>query len=190
VELWLILVTAVALSMDAFAVASSVSCSLRVAYVMQAFRMAIHFGFFQTFMAAIGYYLGSAMSKYIGIFDHWIAFGILLFLGIKMIKEARSNESCEEDFQKDPTKGMNMIGLSIATSIDSLAVGASFGIYGLKEIWPPAIIIGITTFLFTAVGFYFGRILRLYLKKWAEMIGGIALIAIGLKILLEGLGFI
>lgn len=189
-ELWLIFVTAVALSMDAFAVASSVACSLRTVYRTQAFRIAFHFGGFQTFMAVIGYYLGSYLANYIGIFDHWIAFGILLFLGIKMIKEARSNELCEDEDERDPTKGINMIGLSIATSIDSLAVGATFGIYGLKEIWPPAIIIGITTFFLTGVGFYFGRLMRIYLKQWAEMAGGMALILIGFKILLEGLGFI
>ncbi|MFN3534725.1 MAG: manganese efflux pump MntP family protein, partial [Desulfatiglandales bacterium] len=135
-------------------------------------------------------YGGAALSEYIGIFDHWIAFGILLFLGIKMIKEAKEQKTCEDPKKDDPTKGLSLLVLAVATSIDSLAVGAGFGIIGLREIFLPAFIIGGITFAMTGAGFYLGRILRLYLKRLAELSGGIVLIFIGTKILAEGLGFI
>lgn len=187
-DFWVIVATAFALSMDAFAVTAGISCGISRVFLSQALRLAFTFGGFQTLMAIMGFYAGSFLSAYIGIFDHWIAFGILLFLGIKMIKEAKEAESCEKEQEIDPTKGIPLLGLGIATSIDSLAVGAGFGIVGLSSIFFPATLIGIITFGMTGVGFYLGRILRLYLRKWAELAGGVALILIGLKILLEGLG--
>lgn len=186
-EFWVIVMTAFALSMDAFAVTAGVSCGLSQVIVVQVLKLSFTFGGFQTAMAIIGYYIGSAFSSYIGIFDHWIAFGVLLFLGAKMIKDARGTESCEGQGGKDPTKGITLLSLGVATSLDSLAVGAGFGIVGLKDIFGPAFIIGIITLGMTATGFYLGRIVRVFLRKWAELAGGITLIAIGLKILIEGL---
>ncbi len=184
---YVIYVTALALAMDAFAVATSVSASLDRLGPRQVFRLSWHFGVFQSMMTLIGWLMGSALVSHIGIFDHWIAFGLLLFLGVKMIKESRDREGGKR--YGDPTKGWSLVGLSLATSMDALAVGAGFGILRV-EIWYPALVIGITALVLTSFGFYIGRVIKRTIGAYASLLGGIVLILIGLKILLEGLGFL
>ena len=178
-----ILVIAIALAMDAFAV--SIAAGIKLGYVThrQTFRLSFHFGFFQFMMPVLGWFLGASLEKIIGAVDHWIAFGLLGFIGIKMIHEAfdsSGDKSCTED----PTQGARLLGLSIATSIDALAVGLTLGVLN-EHIWYPSIIIGIVAALLTMIGIKLGCRIGMYFSKKMEIVGGIILIAIGIKILLD-----
>jgi len=116
--------------------------------------------------------------------DHWIAFGLLTFLGLRMIWEARHPEDRSQNY--DPTRGWSLVSLSVATSIDAFAVGLSLGLIGVS-IWLPALIIGLVTLVLTYVGTRVGRKAGRYLGQWAERVGGIVLIGIGVRILLQHL---
>jgi putative Mn2+ efflux pump MntP len=136
-------------------------------------------------MPLIGYFLGTQFESYITFIDHWIAFILLTIIGIKMIKESRS---CSTDLTPAFTLG-NLLILSIATSIDALAVGITFAFLHVN-ILPAIAIIGITTFILSFIGVRIGNLCGLSFKSKAEMLGGIILIAMGLKILLEHLHII
>lgn len=176
---------AVALAMDAFAVAIVTGLSLKDVSLRQTFRLSWHFGLFQALMPIIGWSAGISIRIYIEKYDHWIAFGLLAFVGINMIREAFSHDEDEEQ-KKDPTKGMMLVMLSVATSIDALAVGLSLSMINIS-IWTPALIIGIVAGMFTIIGLQIGKKIgsAVRLSLYAGTIGGIILFAIGLNILHE-----
>ena len=180
--------TAWALAMDAFAVAAAVAASLPTMTFRHNFRLAWHFGLFQAGMPILGWFGGAALSSIMTSVDHWIAFGLLVFLGLRMIWESRHPETRGEDY--DPTRGWSLVSLSVATSIDALAVGVSLGLIGVS-IWVPSVVIGLVALVLTAVGCLIGRSAGHHLGQWAERMGGVVLIAIGARILfhhLTGLG--
>lgn len=174
---------AVALAMDAFAVALGVGVSVSPLTGRHFFRLGFHFGLFQALMPIIGWLAGRTIQTYIVDFDHWIAFGLLAFVGGHMIYEAFQprDEGRKPD---DPTRGYSLVFLSIATSIDALAVGLSLGMLNVT-VWFPALIIGLVAGIFTVIGMQIGRKVG---DRWGarvEVLGGIVLIAIGLKIVIE-----
>ncbi len=179
------LIIAVALAMDAFAVAIAAGVNLKHVDFRQFFRLAWHFGLFQALMPVIGWAAGLTVREYIEQFDHWLAFGLLAFVGINMIREAFAGNDAAAD-KKDPTRGMLLVMLSVATSIDALAVGLSIALLNIS-IWLPAAIIGLVAGVFTIMGLMIGQkvggIGRL--ERHAECIGGVVLILIGIKILHE-----
>lgn len=183
-----ILGIAVALAMDAFAVAIATGVSLKQVSIRQTFRLSWHFGLFQALMPIIGWGLGTSVQSYMEAYAHWIAFVLLALVGSNMLKEAvMADEDTEETKpRKDSTKGLTLVMLSIATSIDALAVGLSMSMLRVSIV-TPAIIIGIVAGLFTIAGLHLGkRVARLtWLSTWAEIVGGLVLWLIGLNILRE-----
>lgn len=176
---------AVALAMDAFAVSIATGVSLKDVSFRQTFRLSWHFGLFQAMMPVIGWGAGLSIRVYIERYDHWVAFVLLAFVGINMIREAFQHDKGEEQ-KKDPTKGVTLVILSVATSIDALAVGLSISILNVS-IWTPALIIGLVAGIFTIVGLQMGKKIGFAtrLSRYAGAIGGIVLLAIGFKILHE-----
>lgn len=176
---------AVALAMDAFAVSIAAGVALKSVSPRQTFRLAWHFGLFQAMMPVIGWGAGLTIRTYIEAYDHWIAFALLAFVAQGMLRSAIQGER-EEESSKDPTRGMTMVMLSVATSIDALAVGLSLSMINVS-IWTPALIIGIVAGAFTTVGMHLGKMIGSLpqLSRWAEITGGIVLLAIGLNILRE-----
>jgi len=185
VEFIRILAIAVALAMDAFAVSIATGVSLKNVNSRQMFRLSWHFGLFQALMPIIGWGAGLSIRSYIEHYDHWIAFGLLAFVGAHMIKEAFQDGKAEKPI-KDYTKGMTLVMLSVATSIDALAVGFSLSLLKIS-IWVPALIIGIVAGAFTLIGMRIGERIGAAkrLSLYAETIGGVVLIGIGLNILHE-----
>jgi putative Mn2+ efflux pump MntP len=173
------------LSMDAFAVSVSSGICIKDLKVFHILRACFFFAFFQFAMPVAGWYAGGAFSAYIQVFDHWIAFGLLAFIGGKMLLEALKGKKKEESRQ-DIRSLSRLFLLSVATSIDALAVGLSFSLLG-QGIWISAAIISAVTFAVCLAGFEFGRRIGVLLEKWAEILGGLILIGIGAKILLEHL---
>lgn len=171
--------------MDAFAVSASVSASLPVLTGRHVFRLSWHFGFFQFAMFVSGWYGGAAVSVVITGIDHWIAFGVLFFLGSRMIRA--SFDTGEKFGHYDPTRGWSLVALSFATSIDALMVGVSFGLVGL-QLWLPALVIGLVALVLSVVACRVGHTTGRYLGSWAERVGGLVLIAIGARILVRHLG--
>lgn len=179
-----LLAIAVGLAMDAFAVAIGAGLQLCQVTKRQTFRLAWHFGLFQAFMPVLGWLAGLTLVEYIEPVDHWIAFALLAFIGGKMIYEALKDEG--ETDRCDPTKGWTLVMLSVATSIDALAVGLSLAVLGV-DIWYPAIVIGIVAGVLTIVGLQLGTRFGALLGRRMEIAGGIILIGIGVKILIEHL---
>jgi putative Mn2+ efflux pump MntP len=183
VDLLSILLIAVSLSLDCFAVAVAGSISMPKITRRQVLRVSFSFGFFQLAMLVVGWLLGRTLVDIVESFAHWVAFGLLALVGARMIWE--SFESDENDRQSaDISKGLALLGLSIATSIDSLAVGLSLAFLE-SRVLIAAIAIGSVAFLFTAAGFYFGNRIGKLLGRRAEVVGGIVLIGLGLRILLS-----
>jgi putative Mn2+ efflux pump MntP len=183
-----ILGIAVALAMDAFAVAIATGVTLKQVGLRQTFRLSWHFGLFQALMPIIGWWFGAFVQSYMEAYAHWVAFVLLALVGTNMLKEAVLADEDEEDEKprKDATKGMTLVMLSVATSIDALAVGLSMSMLHVSII-TPAIIIGIVAGMFTIAGLHLGkRVARLtWLSTWAEIVGGLVLWLIGLNILRE-----
>ena len=177
-------ITAVALSMDAFAVAVCMGLSMKTSSFGKSVKVGSYFGGFQALMPVIGYYLGVIFKNYIVAFDHWIAFILLGMIGINMVKESRECEICS-DYSFDIG---SMLVLSVATSIDALAVGVTFATLGV-DIIPAVALIGAVTFTFSALGMKIGNIFGVKYKSKAELAGGIILITMGIKILMEHLFF-
>ena len=182
-ELFLI---AVGLSMDAFAVSVCKGLSLGKIKVKHMCMAGLWFGGFQALMPAIGYFFGSFFTDFITTFSHWIAFVLLLIIGGNMVKEALSNDEEELDAPMDMR---SMFVLAVATSIDALAVGVSFAFMQVQIVWA-VLFIGVITFVLSAIGVKVGSLFGTKYKSKAELAGGIVLILIGLKILLEGLGIL
>lgn len=188
-EIWLL---AVGLAMDCFAISIASGIILKHKLWRPMLTMAFFFGLFQALMPLIGWMGASAFSHLIESIDHWIAFAILAFLGGRMIRESFKDEDCKQEY--DPKSLKMILALAVATSIDALAVGVSFaflGMRGFSEILPPVSIIGFVSFVLSLVGLMFGirfgcGIAR---KLRAELWGGIILVIIGTKILIEHLFF-
>ena len=176
---------AVALAMDAFAVAIAAGVTLKQISFRQTFRLAWHFGFFQAMMPVLGWSAGLYIRAWIENYAHWVAFGLLVFVAQGMLRSAFEKKKAEEE-QKDPTKGVTMVMLSVATSIDALAVGLSLSMLKVS-IWTPAIIIGLVAGAFTTVGMHLGKKIGTTkrLGRYAEVVGGVVLLLIGLNILRE-----
>lgn len=177
----------VGLSMDAFAVAICKGLKMKVIDLKQSFIIALFFGGFQALMPLIGYALSISFVEYINQYSHWIAFGLLLIIGINMIRESFEKEEDKNcDCGRIDFKELTM--LAIATSIDALAVGVSFGTLGTTmqfSIWTAVIMIGITTFIISLAGVFIGNAFGVKYKSKAEITGGIILIIIGIKVVLE-----
>jgi putative Mn2+ efflux pump MntP len=181
----IILGIALGLAMDALAVAVATSVTLRQATVRQKFRLAFHFGLFQFLMPIAGWLAGLTFARAVQAVDHWIAFGLLSFVGVKAIVTAlRADGEASPD---DPTRGLSLVTLSVATSIDAFAVGLSFAMLAAR-IWYASLVIGVVTAAVTALGMEVGARLGARFGRRMEIIGGLVLIAIGLKILLDHLG--
>lgn len=176
---------AIALAMDALAVSIASGVYLRNVNGRQFFRLSWHFGLFQALMPICGWLAGLSVRDMMEQYDHWIAAGLLAFVATSMLREAFSKNEPDKD-QKDPTKGWRLVVLSVATSIDALAVGLSLSILNIS-VWGPAVIIGITAGLFTLVGLWAGSRAGniTWLRRYAEIGGAVVLYGIGLKILYE-----
>lgn len=180
----------VGLAMDAFAVSICKGLAMRKVNKKQALVIGLFFGGFQALMPFIGWMLGTSFEQYITSVDHWIAFGLLAYIGGKMIYEAIKPDEEDEIGELDqPLDIKQMFILAIATSIDALAVGITFAFLNYPVI-PAITIIGITTFVISIGGVYIGNFFGTKYKKKAEIAGGVILILIGLKILLEHLGIL
>ncbi len=182
-----IITISVGLAMDAFAVSICKGLSLKKMNWKNAVVTGLYFGIFQGIMPLIGYLLGISFESYIVSFDHWITFVLLLFIGGKMIKESQ----CEEDdVHTDTSFTMKaMLPLAIATSIDALAVGITFAFLKVDIVFP-VLSIGVITFFFGVIGVKIGNVFGEKFKSRAEFFGGVILILIGTKILLEHLGIL
>ncbi len=183
-ELFLI---AVGLSMDAFAVSVCKGLATKKVGVKHMLTVGLWFGGFQALMPLIGYFLGSTFEKYITRFDHWAAFILLGLIGANMIREALSKD---EEEANDSLKVREMLTLAVATSIDALAVGITFALLPDVHIGTAVSFIGVTTLVLSAVGIKVGNVFGAKYKSKAELAGGIILILIGTKILLEHLEII
>jgi manganese efflux pump family protein len=179
-----ILIIAIGLGMDAFSVAIGAGAVSRTVSLGSVFRLSFHFGMFQTLMPVAGWYAGMTVADIISGYDHWVAFGLLAYVGGKMIVESFSRN--EKNFRTDPTKGWTLVILSVATSIDALAVGLSFSFLKVPILYP-SIIIGMVAFGMTMVGMLCGKKLGKMMGRKVEMIGGIILVGIGVRILVEHL---
>jgi putative Mn2+ efflux pump MntP len=184
-----LLFIAISLSMDAFAVSLCKGVKMHRLNHRHALVIALFFGGFQALMPLAGWVVGRQFEKYITSFDHWIAFALLVFVGVKMIIEALKGASEEQDCSNDHLDFNELFMLAIATSIDALAVGISFAFLEVR-ILPAVILIGITTFLISYVGVAIGNRFGTQFKTKAEIAGGIVLIFIGIKILAEHLGLL
>jgi len=179
-----IIAIAVGLAMDAFAVSITSGITIKRLKINHALRIAAFFGSFQAFMPVIGWLAGLGLISFISGIDHWIAFGLLVFIGCKMIYESIKIESRED--KSNPLNFYVLLMLSVATSIDALAVGLSFAFLKIS-IATPIIIIGAVTFLLSFLGVFAGNKFGHFFENKIEIVGGIVLIGIGLKILVEHL---
>lgn len=180
-----IIIIALALAMDASAVSLAASASGYADNVRAKFRLSFHFGLFQALMPVIGWYAGENFVVYIAAYDHWIAFALLSIIAVNMILSGFKVNIAAR--LKDPTRGVNLMMLSIATSIDALAVGLSLAFLEVS-IWYPALLIGIMTAILSLIAIRFGKKLSTLFGQRMEIIGGIILIGIGLRILYVHLG--
>ena len=180
-----ILLIAAGLAMDAFAVSVAAGLTLADVTPRHTFRIAFHFGLFQFLMPVIGWVAGRQLAGVLAAYDHWIAFALLLIIGGKMLWESRHD--AEIDKQSDPTRGWMLIMLSIATSIDALAVGTSLALMQHVSVWLPAVVIGLVAALFSALGIAFGARLGSRWSRWAQVVGGVILIFIGFRVLFSHL---
>lgn len=183
--------TGVGLSMDAFAVAICKGLGMRKINYKQMLLIALFFGGFQALMPLLGWLLGRQFEQYITSVDHWIAFALLVLIGANMLREARKEDDTAdtEAVYDAPLPLGQLLLMAIATSIDALAVGISFAFLGVN-IWLAIAVIGTTTFLISAAGVFIGNRFGNRYEKRATIAGGIILILLGVKILLEHLGVI
>ena len=178
---WLnLLGLAVGLAMDAFAVSIVAGLTVKQLTHGHVFRLAFHFGLFQFMMPVLGWLAGQSFAHYISQWDHWVAFGLLAVIGGRMLWQARSDEGSEN--RSDPTRGLMLVTLSVATSIDALAVGFSMAFLGIS-IGVPSVVIGAVAAAMTVIGMRFGSRFGKKGSQWAQLLGGVVLIAIGIRIL-------
>lgn len=175
---------AISLAMDAFSVCITSGAVIKKPTLRQYFRLSFHFALFQFLMPILGFYGGVFFEGLLEQYDHWIAFILLLIIGGKMFWESFQSELDED--KRDPSRGKTLILLSISTSIDAAAVG--FSMAALNEpIFIPSIIIGLVCLIFSILGVFIGAKIGSLFGKWAERFGGLVLILIGTKILIEHL---
>jgi putative Mn2+ efflux pump MntP len=175
-----ILMIAIGLAMDAFAVSLGAGASGQVVGGRAAFRLSFHFGLFQFMMPVIGWFLGVRIAVFLSSVDHWIAFGLLALVGVRMIRSGWDSD--EESLSTDPSRGVTLVALAIATSIDAFAIGLSLGMLRIK-IWYPSVVIGIVTSGLSLVGMRLGTRLGIRFGKPMEIVGGMLLSLLGLRIL-------
>ena len=185
-SLWEIILLAIGVSMDAFAVSIGKGLSARKITWREILSVGLWFGGFQALMPVFGYYLGNSFAVLVEKIDHWIAFGLLVFIGGNMIREALKEGKGEQEHADSSFGFKSMFILAIATSIDALAVGVSFAFLE-TPLWSSTAIIGVTTFMFSVVGLLIGKKVGSRFHQGAEILGGVILILIGLKILIEHL---
>jgi putative Mn2+ efflux pump MntP len=182
----LVLGIAAALAMDCFAVTLGMACGTKGLTMKQVVRMAAFFGGFQFVMPVAGWLAGDKLLGFIRNFDHWVAFGLLTLIGGRMIYESFGLNEEEKACRPDQTQGTRLVVLSLATSIDALAVGLSLGVIRTSILYPAAVI-GVTSFVLTIVGAKLGPVAGRFAGRRAELLGGLILIGIGVKILIEHL---
>lgn len=180
-------ILAVGLSMDAFAVSICKGLAMKKASWKAQLCCGAWFGGFQALMPLIGYFLGTLFIDAISAIDHWVAFSLLVIIGVNMLREALGSE--EETADADLSV-KTMFIMAVATSIDALAVGISLAMAGIANIWLAVLLIGATTFVLSAIGVKVGNVFGSRYEKKAEIVGGVILILLGVKILLEHLGVI
>ncbi len=168
--------------MDAFAVSIATGMSLPVLTYRHVFRLAFHFGLFQSLMPVLGWMAGKSLADWIGAYDHWIAFCLLAFIGGRMLWEACTGG--EEKSVQDPTRGWLLVTLSIATSLDALAVGLTMAFLKVL-VWGPSLVIGLITASLVTIGIRSGHRLGGRCGKWAQITGGLVLVAIGVRIVIS-----
>jgi len=181
-ELLTIIMVAVGLSMDALAVSVVSGAAYKQLHIKHTLRMAGFFGGFQAFMPAVGYLAGLTVRQYISNYDHWVAFAILTTVGVKMIYESFKIKAEKQTF--DPANLMLLLALSVATSIDALAVGITLSLI-TNAIAAAVIIIGLVTFTLSYAGVFIGKRFGHFFESKIEALGGLVLIALGVKILLQ-----
>ena len=181
-----LLLLAIGLSMDAFAVSICKGLSVKKAGFKESAICGVWFGGFQAIMPLIGFFLGTLFANAIQAFDHWVAFGLLAIIGINMLKEAFEKDcDCQEHNGDFSVK--TMFVMAVATSIDAMAVGISLAMAGDVNIYTAVIFIGVITFALSALGVKVGNVFGSRFEKKAQAAGGVILILLGLKILLEHL---
>ena len=179
-----ILLIAFGLAMDAFAVCLGAGTTQHISGPRPVFRLAFHFGLFQALMPVLGWLVGSTIEQWIAPVDHWIAFGLLAFVGVRMIRSGLDTEG--ESHATDPSRGATLIMLSVATSIDAFAVGLSLAVLGVGIILP-SIIIGLVAGGMSLLGIFLGGRLGKTFGKRMEVVGGLILIAIGVRVVVSHL---
>jgi manganese efflux pump family protein len=172
---------AISMAMDAFAVCLVAGSKGRTSGPRPAFRLSFHFGLFQFIMPVLGWLAGRTVETVIRDYDHWIAFGLLGFVGVRMIYAAARGEDVQS---LDPSRGWTLVFLSVAVSIDALAIGLSLGVLGIP-VWYPAFIIGVVTAFLSLLGLRLGHDFGGRFGRPVETLGGVVLIGIGLRILLS-----
>ena len=175
-----ITIIAVGLAMDASAVSLAAAAAGYASNARAVFRLSFHFGLFQFLMPVLGWFLGIGLASHFKTFDHWIAFFLLAFVGIRMIREGMDKSPGKQ--KNDPSRGMTMVMLSVATSIDALAIGLSLAMLEVN-IWYPSIMIGVITTVMSFFAIKIGVKLGVLFGKKMEIFGGIILIFIGTRIL-------
>ena len=183
-DFFAILLIAIGLAMDAFAVSLGIGTTERSTNPRARFRLAFHFGLFQFLMPIIGWVAGSTVSRWIAPIDHWIAFVLLAYVGVNMIRSGLNPE--KESYVRDPSRGRTLVDLAVATSIDALAVGLSLAMLNVAII-TPSIVIGVVTYSLSMVGLFAGNKLGEKFGKRMEVLGGIILIGIGLRVVITHL---
>lgn len=178
-----VLLIAFGLALDAFAVSLGVGVARRATTSRPIFRLSFHFGMFQFLMPIHGWYAGTHVARYVEAWDHWIALALLAFVGVRMIRSGLDPEA-DPFAGKDPSKGLTMVMLSVATSIDALAVGLSLAMLRIS-IWYPSVVIGVVTAGLSLFGLLVGHRLGARFGKRTEVLGGLILIGIGVKVVLE-----
>lgn len=183
-----LLLLAVGLSMDAFAVSICKGLAMKKATLKGAMTCGIWFGGFQALMPLLGFFLGAVFAEAIEAFDHWVAFGLLALIGVNMLREAFGKDEEDAEPADADLSVKTMFIMAVATSIDALAVGISLAMAGDVNIWTAILLIGLTTCLLSAIGVKVGNVFGSRYEKKAEAVGGAILILLGIKILLEHLG--
>lgn len=178
------LLIAVGMAMDAFAVSLGIGAGRRANTPRPMFRLAFHFGLFQFLMPIVGWFAGSRFAHLITSVDHWVAMGLLSFVGIRMIRSGLNPDS--DSYSSDPSRGGTLVMLSVATSIDAFAVGLSLAMLQVDILYP-AIVIGVVTATLSMFGLLIGHKLGASFGKRMEIIGGVILILIGLRVLVTHL---
>ncbi len=170
--------------MDAFAVSLGIGTTRRASLPRSIFRLSFHFGLFQFFMPILGWLAGNTIASLISQFDHWIAMGLLTFVGVRMIRSGLDPDS--ETYQSDPSRGGTLVMLSVATSIDAFAIGLSLAMLQVDILFP-SVVIGVVTAGLSLTGLLIGHKLGTRFGKRMEILGGVILIGIGLRVLITHL---